>query len=116
VTKTVLSYMDKVTLLRFIGDGTDLGANATALEGEIGGSINESINRAIDIAVQAAVVNTIHEGARKGHWTFQEVKPAEITPVKVEKKDELVQTQTPANAQDFSAAPSDKSSDGKDVK
>jgi curli production assembly/transport component CsgG len=116
VTKTVLSYMDKVTLLRFVGDGTDLGANSTALEGEIGGSINESINRAIDIAVQAAVVNTIHEGARKGHWTFQEVKPVEITPVKAEKKDELVQTQTPANAQDFSAAPSDKSSDGKDVK
>lgn len=76
VTKTVLSYMDKVTLLRFIGDGTSLGANATALEGEIGGSINESINKAIDIAVQAAVVNTIQEGERKGVWQFKK----EITP------------------------------------
>lgn len=76
VTKTVLSYMDKVTLLRFIGDGTALGANATALEGEIGGSINESINKAIDIAVQAAVVNTIQEGEKKGVWQYKK----EITP------------------------------------
>jgi curli production assembly/transport component CsgG len=71
VTKTVLSYMDKVTLLRFISDGTPLGANATALEGEIGGSINESINKAIDVAVQAAVVNTIQEGERKGVWQYK---------------------------------------------
>ena len=85
VTKTVLSYMDKITLLRFVGDGTDLGANANALEGEIGGSINESINKAIDVAVQAAVVNTINEGARKGHWSFKQ-----------ERKNELVQSQTPA--------------------
>jgi curli production assembly/transport component CsgG len=83
VTKTVLSYMDKVTVLRFVGDGTSLGANATALEGEIGGSINESINRAIDVAVQAAVVTTINEGVRKGHWAFKE-----------EEKNELVQPQT----------------------
>ena len=84
VTKTVLSYMDKLTLLRFVGDGTTLGANSNAVEGEIGGSINESINKAIDIAVQAAVVQTIHEGARKGHWSFKE------------EKNELVQTQAPA--------------------
>jgi len=83
VTKTVLSYMDKLTVLRFVGDGTSLGANATALEGEFGGSINESINKAIDIAIQAAVVNTIKEGARKGHWSFKE-----------DKKDELVQKTT----------------------
>ena len=85
VTKTVLSYMDKITLLRFVGDGTDLGANANALEGEIGGSINESINKAIDVAVQAAVVNTINEGARKGHWSFKQ-----------ERRNELVQSQAPA--------------------
>ena len=74
VTKTVLSYMDKITLLRFVGDGTTLGANANALEGEIGGSINESINKAIDVAVQAAVIQTINEGARKGHWAFKSDK------------------------------------------
>ena len=80
VTKTVLSYMDKITLLRFIDDGTSNGANANALEGEVGGSINESINKAIDVAVQAAVVNTIKEGARKGHWSFQETKPVVSMP------------------------------------
>jgi hypothetical protein len=84
VTKTVLSYMDKITLLRFVGDGTTLGTNANALEGEIGGSINESINKAIDVAVQAAVIQTINEGARKGHWSFKE------------ERNELVQSQTPA--------------------
>ena len=68
VTKTVLSYMDKLTVLRFINDGTN------SLESEIGGSINESINRATSIAVQAAVVDTIREGARKGHWAFKEQK------------------------------------------
>jgi len=113
VTKTVLSYMDKVTLLRFVGDGTTLGANANALEGEIGGSINESINKAIDVAVQAAVIQTINEGARKGHWAFKSNKvsapvaaiptiPAPVlepTPVVVpvpvveEKKDVVVQPQ-----------------------
>ena len=74
VTKTVLSYMDKVTLLRFISDGSTFGANATALEGEIGGSINESINKAIDVAVQAAVVNTIQEGERKGVWQYKKIE------------------------------------------
>ena len=103
VTKTVLSYMDKITLLRFVGDGTTLGANANALEGEIGGSINESINKAIDIAVQAAVIQTINEGARKGHWAFKSDKvkapvaviPMIPTPIVEEKKNVVVQTQTP---------------------
>ncbi len=105
VTKTVLSYMDKLTVLRFIDDGTQYGAGANALEGEVGGSINESINRAIDVAVQAAVVQTINEGVRKGHWAFK-TEPVKISaPVittppaeaikKEEKKDELVQTPSP---------------------
>ena len=93
VTKTVLSYMDKLTLLRFVGDGTTLGANANAVEGEIGGSINESINKAVDVAVQAAVVQTINEGARKGHWSFKE------------EKNELVQTQTPKESTPTKSAP-----------
>lgn len=66
VTKTVLSYMDKLTLMRWFNHGTD------TLESEVGGSINESINKAVDIAIQAAVVQTINEGARKGHWAFKE--------------------------------------------
>ena len=106
VTKTVLSYMDKITLLRFVGDGTSLGANANALEGEIGGSINESINKAVDMAVQAAVVQTINDGARKGHWAFRSntvsaptltipIIPTEVVKIIKEEKNELVQPQTP---------------------
>ena len=90
VTKTVLSYMDKLTLLRFVDDGTALGANALALEGEIGGSINESINKAIDVAVQAAVVNTIQEGSRKGIWAFKQEIVVAPTPIPlIEVKQEL---------------------------
>ena len=122
VTKTVLSYMDKITLLRFVGDGTSLGANANALEGEIGGSINESINKAIDIAVQAAVIQTINEGARKGHWAFKSDKvkapvaviPMIPAPIVEEKKDVVVQTQTPkapAPAKE-SSAPTPQQPDG----
>ena len=105
VTKTVLSYMDKLTLLRFVDDGTGLGANALALEGEIGGSINESINKAIDVAVQAAVVNTIQEGSRKGIWAYKQeivVASAPIPLVEVkeepkieEKKSEVKPTEEP---------------------
>jgi hypothetical protein len=66
VTKTVLSYMDKLTLMRWFNNGVD------TIESELGGSINESINKAVDLAVQAAVVQTINEGVRKGHWSFKE--------------------------------------------
>jgi curli production assembly/transport component CsgG len=124
VTKTVLSYMDKITLLRFVGDGTTLGANANALEGEIGGSINESINKAIDVAVQAAVIQTINEGARKGHWAFKSNKvsapiaaiPMIPAPIVEEKKDVVVQTQTPQTptpAKESPAAAPQQSDGGK---
>jgi curli production assembly/transport component CsgG len=66
VTKTVLSYMDKVGVLRMFSSDTKM------LETEIGGSINESINKATNKAIQAAVLETIKEGARKGHWSFKE--------------------------------------------
>ena len=69
ITKTVLSYMDKITVLRWINNGEN------SLEAEVGGSINESINRATNVAIQAAVVETIKEGARKGHWSFKEQEP-----------------------------------------
>ena len=71
VTKTVLSYMDHATMLKFISDGTK------AVEGELGWSANESINRATSLAVQAAVVDTIREGVRKGHWGFKPTTAAE---------------------------------------
>jgi curli production assembly/transport component CsgG len=92
VTKTVLSYMDKLTLLRFVDDGSAMGANALALEGEIGGSINESINKAIDLAVQAAVVNTIQEGSRKGIWAYRQevvIPPAPVPLVEVKEEPKI---------------------------
>ena len=68
VTKTVLSYMDKFGVLKF------LAADTKALEAEVGGSINESINRATAKAIQAAVVDTVREGVRKGYWNYKETK------------------------------------------
>lgn len=100
VTKTVLSYMDKFGVLQFVENGEKV------VEGEIGGSVNESINRATSMAVQAAVVDTIREGARKGHWSFkEEVKyveristtiPAKEEPTKKEVAPEPANTTAPA--------------------
>jgi len=65
ITKTVLSYMDKANMLKFYSSGEQ------GVEAELGTSINESINRATSLAIQAAVVETIKEGARKGHWAYK---------------------------------------------
>lgn len=65
VTKTVLSYMDKAGVLKFYSGGEQ------AFEAETGMSVNESINRATDLAIQAAVVGTIQDGVRKGHWAYK---------------------------------------------
>lgn len=66
ITKTVLSYMDKFGVLKFYDAGEK------SLEAETGASINESINKATSLAIQAAVVSTIKEGARKGHWAYKD--------------------------------------------
>jgi curli production assembly/transport component CsgG len=87
VTKTVLSYMDKFGVLKFVDSGTQ------SIEAETGASINESINKAVNLAVQAAVVNTIHEGARKGHWSFKEDKPALAAPATVPVAEEAKKTE-----------------------
>ncbi len=76
VTKTVLSYMDKFGVLKFVDSGT------SSIEAETGASINESINKATALAIQAAVVDTIREGARKGHWGFKAELKTETTEVK----------------------------------
>lgn len=64
-TKTVLSYLDKLGVLKFSTNGE------TAFESESGNSFNESVNQATDLAIQAAVVSTIHEGVKRGHWNFK---------------------------------------------
>lgn len=71
VTKTVLSYMDKFGVLRFVNEGTQ------SVEAETGVSINESINKATALAIQAAVVETIREGVKKGHWSYKEEPPVD---------------------------------------
>ena len=78
-TKTVLSYMDKLGVLKFSTNGE------TAFEGEVGASINESVNQATDLAIQADVVATIREGARKGHWGY---KQDEVQSINKEVKNE----------------------------
>ena len=75
ITKTVLSYMDKFGILKFVEDGTK------AIESESGLSINESINRATNLAVKAAVVETIREGVRKGYWAYKAEPKHEETAV-----------------------------------
>lgn len=72
VTKTVLSYMDKLGILKFVSEGEK------AIEMETGFSINESINKATDLAVKAAVVGTIQEGVRKGYWSYKKPAEAEV--------------------------------------
>lgn len=96
ISKTVLSYLDKAGVLKFVDSGT------MAVEAETGVGINESINKAINMAVQAAVVQTIHEGARKGHWSFREPPASEV------KKDELVLPQTTTPPQVPAAGPGTK--------
>ena len=67
VTKTVLSYMDKLGVLKFVESGTK------SIEIETGVGINESVNKATSSAIKAAVVATVREGVRKGHWSYKEV-------------------------------------------
>jgi curli production assembly/transport component CsgG len=99
VTKTVLSYMDKAGILRFGTDGTN------SIEAETGTSINESINKATSLAIQAAVIDTIREGARKGHWNFKQE----------EKKNELVQEKTTSKDTSKTTTTSSKPDDRKIV-
>lgn len=96
ITKTVLSYMDKLGVLKFVSAGEQ------AIEAETGASINESINKATSMAIQAAVVATINEGARKGHWSFKSDNhiPTVIpTPVPVPVKEEVKKDEPRAETQ-----------------
>ena len=64
VVKTVLSYQDKMGVLRFNKAGTE------SLELETGAATNESMNQAVQLAVHLSVLEMIQEGVRKGHWAF----------------------------------------------
>lgn len=98
-SKTVLSFQDKLGVLRFYDAGT------RNLELETGSATNESMNKAVQLAIHAAVVEMIQEGARKGHWIFKSE----------EKKDELVQKNSAPTAAVQVDATSQQPNDGKDT-
>jgi curli production assembly/transport component CsgG len=112
VQKTILSTADSATALKFFDAGTQ------AFEAEAGLTINEPGTYAVKAAVELAVVELIKEGQRKALWDYRHdpitsvIVPqgsipltknsAESAPVisseiskPEEKKNELVQTQTP---------------------
>ena len=111
VQKTILSTADSATALKFFDAGTQ------AFEAEAGLTINEPGTYAVKSAIEMAVVELIKEGQRKSLWDYRQEPisavivpqgPAPLvlptTPAPVisseirkpeEKKDELVQTQTP---------------------
>ena len=64
VSKTVVSWQDKVSVLRFNQAGTQ------SLEVETGGAVNESMNQAVQLAILGAVTEIIFEGERRGIWQF----------------------------------------------
>jgi len=104
-SKTVISFMDKLGVLRFYDAGTK------ALELETGSATNESMNKAVQLAIHAAVIEMIQEGARKGHWAF---KPTPVAKTE-EKKDELVQKNAPTAPAAKAETLSPKSSESKDA-
>ena len=112
--KTVISWQDKIGVLRF----NDLGTES--LEMETGAANNESMNRALQIAIDASVDEMIYDGEKKGYWQFKPQAPRPLPEVKAEppvvkkgiqfwntdqkpvpkakpeeKKNELVQKETP---------------------
>ena len=91
VGKTVISFQDKLGVLRF----NELGTRA--VEVETGSATNESMNKAVQLAIHASVIELIFEGERKGHWQFKRPAPKVEAPkveAPKEKKNELVQENT----------------------
>lgn len=64
VSKTVVSWQDKISVLRFNQLGT------RSLEMETGAASNESMNHAVQLAILGAVTEIIFEGERRGVWQF----------------------------------------------
>jgi len=104
--KKVISFMDKLGVLRFYDAGTQ------ALELETGSATNESMNKAVQLAIHAAVIEMINDGVRKGHWAFK----AEPVAVKnEEKKNELVQTNSAPSETPKTETPQQQSVEGQNA-
>lgn len=69
VSKTVVSWQDKISVLRFNQLGT------RSLEMETGAASNESMNQAVQLAILGAVTEIIFEGERRGVWQFANTLP-----------------------------------------
>jgi curli production assembly/transport component CsgG len=106
VQKTILSTADSATAFKFFDAGTQ------AFEAEAGLTINEPGTYAVKAAIEMAVVELIKEGQRKSIWDFKSNIPVVVAPQAPkpvvqppvisseirkpeEKKDVVVQTQTP---------------------
>jgi curli production assembly/transport component CsgG len=133
ITKVVYSTADSVAVLKFLKNGTE------AFEAEAGLTINEPGTLAIKATIEAAVVEMIKEGERKGVWDYKQDQPVSVIPLAIpakavaepspvissevkqteEKKDELVQTQSPKAstvAQEPPAPTPQQSNGGKHLK
>ena len=113
-SKTVISFQDKLGVLRFYDAGT------RSLELETGSATNESMNKAVQLVIHAAVIEMVREGARKGHWAYKqeplavlpkasEVKPTSVPEVENKKevtKNELVQKDSAPTSAAKTEAPS----------
>jgi curli production assembly/transport component CsgG len=125
VQKTLLSTADGMTALKFFDTGTK------AFEAEAGLTLNEPGTYAVKAAIEMAVVELIKEGQRKAIWDFKSNIPVVVAPPAPkpvvpppvisseirkpeEKKDELVQAQTPKTPTPIqeSPAPAPQQSDG----
>lgn len=69
VSKTVVSWQDKIGVLKFNELGTE------SLELEAGGATNESMNKAVQLTILGAVIETIFEGEKRGIWQFAPSSP-----------------------------------------
>jgi hypothetical protein len=129
VQKTILSTADSATALKFFDAGTQ------AFEAEAGLTINEPGTYAVKAAIEMAVVELIKEGQRKAIWDFKPTPAIPVVDMSIptktvvqpavisseirkpeEKKDELVQAQTPKTptlAEDTPAVTPQQSDGGK---
>jgi curli production assembly/transport component CsgG len=87
VEKNLLSTADGATALKFFNQATQ------AFEFDSSQTFNEPGNYALRSAIETAVIELIKKGERNGLWQFK--TPTEYG-IKLERSNELVQTQTKA--------------------
>lgn len=104
VEKNLLSTADGATALKFFNQATQ------AFEFDSSQTFNEPGNYALRSAIETAVIELIKKGERTGLWQF---KAPTTYGVKLEKPNELVQTQTKAKESTKATSASQQSNIGK---